>query len=82
MYTKPSSIKLEVYLDKLIPKKIDTVDLEIPGTKVKTITSCSRLLREKEFSENFYQRRLDRIEEIKKEKKRLEESRVNKEAEK
>ena len=49
MYTKPSSIKLEVYLDKLIPKKIDT---------------CSRLLREKEFSENFYQRRLDRIEEI------------------
>ena len=30
---KPSSIKLEVYLDKLIHKKIDTIDLEIPEKK-------------------------------------------------
>lgn len=41
---------MQIYLQKFpIPKLIDTVEIEIPGERVKSITSASRLLKEVEF---------------------------------
>ena len=52
----------------MIPKLIDTMELEIPGEKMNTISSTSRLLREVKWSEGRDRRRINRIEELKREK--------------
>lgn len=47
----PSKVQLEVMLDN---KLVDVVDLVVPGSHVKTLTSSSRLIREYQFSRKMY----------------------------
>ena len=47
MFTLPSKVELQIFIED---KMIDVVNVIIPGTHVKTLTSASRLIREYEFS--------------------------------
>lgn len=51
VFTLPSSVKLEIMIND---KLVDIIDLIIPGSHVKTLTSASRLIKEYEFSRKNY----------------------------
>ncbi|KRX04663.1 hypothetical protein PPERSA_04478 [Pseudocohnilembus persalinus] len=82
LYSKPSSIKLQVYKTKFIGSTlIDTVELEIPGEKMKTQTSSNRLLKNMEFSQGMAARYIKRLEDKEKQEKIEAELRKKKEVE-
>jgi len=50
LFTMPTSIQLEVVLSGLKDRVVDVIDLEVPGTHVKALTSASQLIKEYPFS--------------------------------
>jgi len=52
VFTLPSKVHLEIVVDD---KLVDVINLVIPGSHVKTLTSASRLIKEYSFSrkQNF-----------------------------
>lgn len=53
LFTKPSSIRLEVVMGSVKKEIITTVDLDIPGELANTITSSETLFREKHFEKDI-----------------------------
>jgi len=51
VFTKPSTIKLVILQASLVPKIIDTIEIEIPGEKSNTITSAGFVLKEAYFNQ-------------------------------
>ena len=50
VYSKPSSIKLQIMHATLFPKIIDTIEVEVPGEKSNAITSAGMVLKECYFA--------------------------------
>lgn len=51
VFTKPSTLKLQILHATLVPKVIDTIEIEIPGEKSHTITSAGYILKEAYFNQ-------------------------------
>jgi hypothetical protein len=47
VFTLPNKVQLEIYFND---RMTDRIDLVIPGSQVKSLTSASRLIKEYEFS--------------------------------
>lgn len=53
LFTKPSSIKLEVVLGTFVGQTVDIINLDIPGELAHTITSSGTIFREKRFEKDI-----------------------------
>lgn len=71
LFTRPKTMQLRICLSGIFDTIIDTIDIEIPGDKSKTITATSQLLNEFDFCQGASARRAQKLVEIEHEKKML-----------
>lgn len=57
LFTMPSSIQLEIVVGTFKEYLVDVIDVEVPGTHVKALTSASSLVKEINFSKFGFERK-------------------------
>jgi hypothetical protein len=67
VFTKPSSIKIKVIQASIVPREIDTLEVEIPGEKSNAITSAGFVLKEAYFAHGRESIRMNRYSHLVKE---------------
>lgn len=58
VFTMPSSIQLELVVGGLFSEQlVDVINLEVPGSHVKALTSAATLIKDLSFSKNAFEKR-------------------------